>query len=210
MPALAPSPFDQPRQLLVEGRSPERFFLALLSSMKLTGVQVQNYGGIGDLAAFLRTMQRDPNFTNQVAWLGIVRDAETSPAAVAFQSVCSILQNCGFPVPKQLITVEAGTPSVSVFILPDCVKPGMLEDLCLDAVANDPALVCVDEYTSCLQRQGVSVPTNVAKMRLQTFLASRDTPGLLLGEAADKGYFPWTHSAFDEIKRFLHGFPVTP
>jgi hypothetical protein len=210
MAALAPRPFDQPRQLLVEGRAPERFFLALLSDMKLTGVQVQNYGGIDDLAPFLRTMQTDPNFTSQIAWLGIVRDAEANSAVVAFQSVCSILQNCGLPAPRQLMTIEAGTPSVSVFILPDCANAGMLEDLCLAAVAGDPALPCVDEYISCLQRQGVSVPTNVAKTKLQTFLASRDTPGLLLGEAAHKGYFPWNHSAFDPIKRFLHGFQGTP
>ena len=97
MPALEPNPFDQPRQLLVEGRAPQRFFSALLSDMKLTGVQVQNYGGIGDLAAFLRTMQTDPSFTSQVAWLGIVRDAESDPAAVAFQSVRRIISLVTLP-----------------------------------------------------------------------------------------------------------------
>jgi hypothetical protein len=86
----------------------------------------------------------------------------------------------------------------------------MLEDLCLTAVAGDSALVCVDEYIGCLQRQGVPVPVKLAKSKLQTFLASRNRPDLRLGEAAEKGYFPWNHSAFDEIKRFLHGFQVTP
>ena len=124
--------------------------------------------------------------------------------------MCSILQNFGLAVPQQLMTIEAGIPSVSVYILPDCNRPGMLEDLCLDAVAGDLALPCVDDYLSCLQRQGIPDPTPQAKAKLQAFLASRDSPGLLLGEAADKGYFPWSQSAFDALKQFLHGFQVTP
>src|SRR5438445_118474 len=109
----------------------------MLQEMKLTGFQVQNYGGLGDLSSFLKTLQRDPSFTTQVAWLGIVRDAETAPAAAAFQSVCSILQNFGLAVPQQLMTIEAGIPSRSVYILPDCNRPGVLADRCLAAGAGD-------------------------------------------------------------------------
>jgi hypothetical protein len=94
-------------------------------------------------------------------------------------------------------------PQVAVMILPDHSTPGMLEDLCLRAVSEDPAMHCVENYFDCLQVQGLQAPNARAKAHVQTFLASRDSPGLRLGEAAEAGYWPWGHEVFSPVKEFL-------
>ena len=80
----------------------------------------------------------------------------------------------------------------------------MLEDLCLAAVADDPAIQCVDEYFICLDQQGISQKEIViAKARLHAFLASRERPGLRLGEAAEKNDIPLDNPVFEPVTKFL-------
>jgi hypothetical protein len=79
----------------------------------------------------------------------------------------------------------------------------MLEDLCLRAVAQDPAMLCVKQYFKCLQQQGLSLPDNMSKAKVQVFLASRPKAGLRLGEAAQAGYWPWNENAFEQVRDFL-------
>jgi len=62
---------------------------------------------------------------------------------------------------------------------------------------------CVDRFFHCLTDEGCPQPQNTSKARVQAFLASRERPGLLLGQAAAKGYWPWDSEAFEEVKDFL-------
>lgn len=196
-------PIDRRIQLFVEGRSAEVFFDALLRNMGLQEIQVQNYGGNTELSGFLKALRDAPGFSqNVVASLGIIRDAETNPVS-AFQSVCSALNGAEFPSPEQPETFTEGDfPRVAILILPDSETPGMLETLCLRSVANDPAMQCVEEYFKCAHKL-CFFPRIIEKAQVQAFLASRPEAGLLLGEAANKGYWPWSNSAFDHIKQFL-------
>ena len=80
----------------------------------------------------------------------------------------------------------------------------MLEDLCLAAVADDPAMRCVDEYFSCLEDQSISQRESaIPKARLHAFLASRERPGLRLGEAAEKNDIPLDSPVFEPVVNFL-------
>jgi hypothetical protein len=88
-------------------------------------------------------------------------------------------------------------------ILPEEGAHGMLEDLCLKAVARDPAIGCVEYYFQCLQQQGLSVSHNTSKAKIQAFLASRPEEGKRLGEAAQAGYWPWNNEAFLQVRDFL-------
>ncbi|MFL5241496.1 MAG: DUF3226 domain-containing protein [Gemmataceae bacterium] len=201
----APITIRAPRQLLVEGKSPELFIGAMLPSIGLSDIQIHDFGGIGDLRTFLKLLKNDPGFGTQVMALGIIRDAEGSSSS-AHQSVCSALKAAGLPEPPKPLFSCGGKPRVSAFFFPDCASPGMLEDLCLQAVAKDPAINCVDDYFDCLRKQSVASPTPLAKARLQAFLASRSRPNLQLGQAAAASYFPWQDPAFDLLKHFLHTF----
>jgi hypothetical protein len=197
-----PRQIDKAKQLLVEGRSAEAFFNALLSNRAISDIQVQNFGGNNELPGFLRALRLGPGFVRQVVSLGIIRDAETN-AEAAFQSVCGALQWAHLAVPEQVMSPVGMSPRVSVLILPDATTPGMLETVCLQAVADDPVMECLNQYFSCMEQCLNVMPNNIPKARIQAFLASRHRPGLLPGEAASAGYWPWHSTAFDNIKRFL-------
>jgi hypothetical protein len=196
------SPITYAKLLVVEGIDPWGFFKALLQTMDLLSeVEIRNYGGIKELTDYLNTLRVTPGFRDVVS-LGIVRDAEID-AKSAFQSVRDSLACAELPVPEKPKVAAPGTPATSVFILPDCEKSGMLETLCLEAVTNDPAIPCVEDYFDCLKRSGIDVPSNLAKAQTHAFLASRSKPGLSLRWAAREGYWPWTDSAFDGLKAFV-------
>jgi hypothetical protein len=197
-----PKPITESKQLVVEGRDAEAFFHALTNHTGLTGVQVQNFGGKDDLPGFLQALSITPGFVQMVTSLGVVRDAETD-AAAAFQSVCSALENANLPVPRQPMVPIGDRPQVSVLILPDATTPGMLETICLQAVSSDPVMECIMQYFECVEQRMGSLPKNMPKAQVQAFLASRDRPGLLLGQAAHAGYWPWDNPAFEHVKQFL-------
>ncbi|MGB9597480.1 MAG: DUF3226 domain-containing protein [Candidatus Poribacteria bacterium] len=85
--------------------------------------------------------------------LGIVRDAENNPKS-AFQSVCSALDHSKISKPKKPCSLSDGSPRVSVLILPDANTEGMLETICLRAVANDLVIEYIDKYFDCINKKG--------------------------------------------------------
>jgi hypothetical protein len=113
------------------------------------------------------------------------------------------LRASDLPASEKPEAIETGPPQTVVLILPNATTPGMLESLCLDSVANEAAIQCVDQYFDCLNRQAGVIPTNTPKARLHAFLSSKPRPGLLVGEAASAGYFPWDNPAFAHVKEFL-------
>lgn len=119
-----PQQIESRRQLLVEGRDPFNFFRAMLDHLGGLELQIQDYGGISDLRAFLRGYVNGPGFRD-VQSIGIVRDAESS-AESAFASVRSSVENAGLTVPEKPLHRSDGSPSVTVLILPDSKHPGML------------------------------------------------------------------------------------
>ncbi len=197
------SPITYPKLLVVEGQDAFQFFKALLRHMRLLDqIEIRNFGGVRDIRTYLRTLVETPGFIQVVTSLGVVRDAETQ-AESAFKSVCDALKETRLSVPQGPMAIADGSPKVSVYLLPDCTNPGMLETLCLQSVSNDPAMFCIEEYFQCLQRQGLPLPDHMPKARVHTFLSSRKAPNLLLGQAAHEGYWPWDSSVFDQVKQFL-------
>src|SRR5204862_6645488 len=98
--------------------------------------------------------------------------------------------------------------AVGIFILPDCQASGMLEDLCLSAIAEAestaaaPLLPCVDEFFACLAKQKQN-PSNSAKARFAGYALARDVIDPQLGRAAQNKAIPWNAAAFGLLKEFL-------
>ena len=197
----APQPITLSKLLVVEGRTPFEFFKALLREIALLDqIEIRNMGGNDDLGDFLALIKITTGFAG-VTSLGLVRDAEQD-AARAFAAVQNSLRQAGLSAPEKPNTLAPGQPSVSVFILPDCAAPGMLESLCWQSVSNDAAIQCVQDYLRCLQERGLA-PSNLPRAQAHAFLASRPRPDLLVGQAAHAGYWPWNHPAFEPVKQFL-------
>lgn len=189
------------RQLLVEGREDAQFFRALLRYLQIDDIQVRDYEGTGNLRRYVLAFTGLVDF-RQVQSIGIVRDADDS-ASSALQSIQGSLSNIGLPVPSQPLTPAEGPPRVSIYIMPDNASTGALEKLCLSALADEPAMPCVDEFLQCVNDTVGSSPSDGDKARIHAFLASRQDPELRLGEAAQRGYIPWSHPALTDLGQFL-------
>ncbi len=137
----------------------------LLAHATTSDIQIQDFGGIGDLRHFLRALTGTAAFQqNTVTSLGIVRDAEDN-AADAFRRVQRDLTAARLPVPSVPNQPAGKNPRVSVFILPDNKEPGMLETLCLAAVADDPVMPCIETYLKCVQQHAAAPPQNLPKAK---------------------------------------------
>jgi hypothetical protein len=138
----------------------------------------------------------------KITTLGSTRDADDD-SADAFASLSALARKQGWAAPVARGQFSAGQPRVGIFILPNNTAPGMLEDLCWQAVADQPTAACVEQYLQCLTDRALPLPTPLAKARAHVWLAAQPKPDMRLGEAAEKGYWPFTHPAFDALKAFL-------
>jgi hypothetical protein len=207
MPLSEPSPkwarpIEKSKLLVVEGPDDQYFLSALLQHLGIeTDFDIRYLEGTDNFNRILRAFPGVTGF-GEVASLALVRDADQD-AQSAFQSICSALENARLSVPKRPFVSVGEKPEISVFIWPDCKSSGTLETLCLSSASDDPAIICIEQYFECLARQMATLPKPIHKAHLHTFLASREKPGLRLGEAANAGYWPWEHPVFDPIIQFL-------
>jgi hypothetical protein len=192
---------QSPNLLIVEGREDELFFGALANRLELQNIQVLPLGGKTQLRSRLKALAAAPGFA-AVTSLGLVRDANGDPTA-AFQSVRDALIAAKLSAPKRPVVSAGRSPRVAVMILPGEDEPGMLEDLCLRAVGQEPSMLCVEQFFQCLQQQRLPLPHHISKAKVHTYLASKQETGKRLGEAAAAGYWPWDDRAFGQVKNFL-------
>ena len=147
-------------QLLVEGNDQRNFFEAFIDHLSLENIQIQNFGGVNQLRDFLEGLVSATGFRQIVHSLGIVRDAETS-AGRAFQSVQSSLKNAELPVPDSLTERTETSPAVTVLILPDDNRPGMLETLLCESFTDTSVDHCIDDFFTCVENlPNVSIKTH--------------------------------------------------
>src|SRR5262249_29723801 len=152
-------------------------------------IHVEKYGGTARLDRYLRELPLRPGYERLVA-LGVTRDADAD-CADTFNRVRGSLAANGFTYPAAPGEIVQALFHVGVFILPDNQRPGMLEDLCLDSIANDPAFPGLEVYFQCVLRSAQRQPGHIPKARVHAWLASQSEPDRRLGEAAHKGYWPW-------------------
>jgi len=206
--------------IFVEGIDEENFFDAMLKHLGKNDVQAMAFNGKEALRAKLKALKTDPLWPDLEALL-VVRDADfpgphakETAAQAAWKSVISALQAAAIPAPSshgQLTAAPAGeggapAPRTAVFILPDGIADGMLEDLCLNAVVDDPVKPCLDAYLRCIEEKRRKLAPNVLpKARAHAFLASQPIPDKRVGEAARAGYFPWDAAAFVPLVELVRG-----
>ena len=194
-------PITESKLIIVEGEDDKNLLLALIKEIGLRGIQIISVRGKGEMQDKIMAIRNTTNFENKVTSLGVVRDADED-AENTFLSVCDALSKAGLSVPRGPLTISSGTPRVIVLIWPCDKKEGTLEDVCLQSVAELSEVECLSQYFECLQKQRV-IPGNMAKAKVQAFLASRPESCPHLGVGALKGYWQFESKAFDGVKNFL-------
>jgi hypothetical protein len=211
-------PIGRPPVIVCEGRDDERFLINMLNHLGLSSIRVEYVEGESRFRPYIRNLRARPSFSD-LRGLAIVRDADTD-AAAKFRHTGVLLRELGYPVPLAPATVTKGRFPASesgqigadgvtgIVVLPPAQSVGALEDLCLDAIAGDPSLPCVDQLLTCVASSaGIAWPEQYrSKARLNVWLGSRADPRHRLRDAISAGLFPMSHNAFGPIRQFLTDF----
>jgi hypothetical protein len=196
------SPIAHNVLLLVEGYDT---FAIVMQLLRATGtersIELRNAGGTDDLVKSLRLLPSLSGFAQVVA-LGVIRDCEANPNG-AFESVQNALRSSGIPIPAVPREFASGNPQTGVYLLPDNDTPGMLETLLWRAISDHPSVPCIDDFLSCVTQKTGQPLANIDKSRVYAYIAAREQPQLLPGQAARAGFFPWDNPTFDDLKVFL-------
>ena len=187
--------------LIVEGTDEQNFFMAFLRYLSLDDIQVLNMRGKSKIRAKLRALTLTPNFSD-VTSLGIIRDADNDPSG-AFQSVCDALKVAGLVAPRRQLSLTRRNPKTCIMVLPQPGSKGMLEDVCLSSINDTHEMDCITKYLDCIKKYTGTLPTNISKSKIYSFLATKE-PGLRLGEAAQRSVWKWDNPAFNQMNNFLN------
>ena len=193
-----------PKQVVVEGEEDVRVLDALRRHLDISDIQIVSCGGYDNLSNFLRTLRALPDF-GRLRSLAVVVDADRN-AEGRRQGVSDRLASAGLPRPKEPLepVLESGL-TVAYLVVPHDAPGTMMEDVCLNSVADDPVMECVERYFVCVDQADTGGPRDVwmSKARVHAFLASRDRPDLRLGEAADNGIWNFESDAFRPLVDLL-------
>jgi len=192
--------------IFVEGNDDKNFFDILLKKQNMLNVSVLPINGKDQFNKVLPDIKELPNFT-EVTHLAIVRDKDQDDA---FKSIINIFhKKMGFSLenlPAENGKFAKGKPKIGVFIMPgNSIDGCMLEDLCLKTIENHPAIGCVNDFVSCLQRTD-NPPNlkNISKIKTQAFLAAQEEVVNSLGRGAQKDYWDLDSPCLEELKTFLN------
>jgi len=164
-------------------------------------IDVESYDGKDKLPVLLQSLPKRPEFAQKkVATIAILRDADANSNAT-FTSVRDTLMQNNFDAPAADGTFSESELKVGVFIV-GFNGQGMIEDLCLNSVSDQPEFSCVDSYFSCIAQKSPRANFS-SKAKVRVWMASHDDYDYRVGKAAEKGYWPWESPAFEPLKNFL-------
>ncbi len=192
---------DQKKVLTVEGKDEVKFFNALLKYIGITGFEIRHVNGKGNFKSKLPALVRSSGFSD-VQVLAVIRDADAD-ASGAFESIKNILKKEGLNPPSQMNQFSNGKPTIGIFIMPGNSDTGMLENLCLKTVKNDPAMECVKAFINCVSKLK-EPPHNMPKAEAQAFLAAMPKIANSVGLGAQKGYWNFDSNEIADLKSFIN------
>ena len=207
-----------PYLLIVEGKDEVEFFKAFFQFLKkssyewdgLDNIQIISTDSKDKLPKFLDIV---PDLVNsdQIKRIAIIQDADNDQNR-SFRQIQKTLIKIGFPVPDRQIEPKIGKINVSQVISVQVLiigvdGKGMLEDICLDSVSDDCAMLCVESFFECLSKfystSKLIPPKNFSKAKTRVFLASRKECTVYIGLAAKEGYWDFEKPSFDRMKELL-------
>jgi hypothetical protein len=205
------------RLLLVEGRDDFHFVKQFGAAFKLEVIEHFRVGpddkpiDLGWEAVLNEAAVRIKGSEPPSA-LGILLDADVNPQT-RWQSISTVLKRVGIsalpaaPDPAGVIIETPGLPKVGIWLMPDNVQTGMLEDLFLSFIpADDPSLVyayaCVTDIPAAAKR---FADKDISKAKVCTFLAIQEIPGQPMGLAMKKKAVVPTGPVAQNFMKWLQG-----
>ena len=193
---------DFPQKLLVEGKTDQHVVLALCGHYHVAeNFNVDDCDGIANLLERLSMMLTNP--TN-LKTIGIIIDADNDIKA-RLDQIKSILEPYGYDVPDELQlsglicpSSDSDYPKLGLWLMPDNVHLGMVEDFALSLASPDDVLL--KEAEDELQRiedyrNNLYSSIHHSKAKIHTYLAWQKEPGCPIGLSITKHVFDPNHPA---------------
>lgn len=228
-------PADKSRIVVVEGPEDRTFFGSLAEHLGITDhLYFVVCNGKDTLRTYLANILNDTNFTS-IRHIGIICDNDFPDSRkgkaglqvlhdeidAANQAILGDFQGRRqLPKPSKPREAAGTKPKVSVLLLPDDDRDGMIENLVLKAIGKDDITGCVDAYFACLETDAhLSLrEAREPRSRLSVYISGRivdekyatndDSRRWFITQAVDMKWWEeedmWNKPAFDNAKAFLH------
>jgi hypothetical protein len=170
-------------QILVEGPDDRHVITNLIAGANGHGWKVIEKGGYPNLISTLETNLKTADR------LAIVIDADEDPVR-KWSSLRDTLRGLGITVPKVLppdALIVPIRPVVGVWMMPDNVSPGLIEDFVATMIPRDDVLWL--RVQDCVNGvPDTDLRCHRAKARIHTWLAWQPEPGRGMGGAITRRY----------------------
>ncbi len=189
----------QPKLVLVEGKDDKDFLIEYGKHLGITNCRVEPVDSVSNFNKEIPTQTKRPGF-DKITHFAIIRDKDTGNIQDAFASIVKIFKSKTSisTLPQEHGKWSDGKLKIGIFIMPGKQEGNMLEDLCLNTVANKPEMKCVNEFSKCIGQT-----SNMVKSRTLAFLAAQNEPVNTIGLGAYKGYWNFDAPELNELKDFL-------
>jgi hypothetical protein len=180
-------------KLLVEGKEELHVFSAVFKKFNLMeNFQIESTNGIEKMFEGIPVRLKSGE---ELDTLGIVIDADTD-AASRWNRVKSILAQVGYGIPQYpdiegVIVNGMGLPKIGVWMMPDNLESGMLEDFVKILIPQSDLLLNEVEFSlENIESKGLNryKPVHKTKAKIHTWLAWQEDPGTPMGLAITKSY----------------------
>jgi hypothetical protein len=193
---------DFERVLFLEGAFDVNFFRALLKANGRSRIRIERLAGVTGFRSKILVRSQEPRFRS-VRWLGVAIDGDTNPHGryVSVRDAVRLIKSVKFTIPEAAWVASTPGPSeqkLVIFVFPDGRNSGDIETYLRNAVQDQPASTCVDQYLECLGRVGIT-PRSASKAWLYAFLASLAEAGETLSAAARAGQLALSLPGFQPL-----------
>lgn len=188
--------------LICDGKTDVAVISSLCKDAGIEDLIIESCDGRGNLERYIRDLPIRPEFARgEVESLAVLIDAELD-ANTSWQKVQNAIQQ-GFSIKLEGSGItHLGKPRIIAAVIPEGENCGMIEDLCLKAVSDQPEYLCMTQYFECLS-SNTEVKDYPSKAKFRAWMASKPDFDLYLGLAATKGYIPWESPVFTSILALL-------
>lgn len=182
-----------PQKLLVEGKTDQHIVLALCVHYNVTkNFNVKDCDGIDNLLQELDIMLTNPS---NVKTIGIIVDADNDMSA-RLNQIRSIVKPYGYDIPNKLqhsglicFSSDSDYPKLGLWLMPDNIHLGMVEDFALSMASTDDALLMeAEDELQRIEESGNNrySLTHHSKAKIHTYLAWQEEPGCPIGLSITK------------------------
>ena len=195
--------------ILVEGGDDEQFISGLIKkrNINIKELTIDICGGYPKIIKSIENLSRHEGY-GSMRRLIVIADANSVGVKNRFESIIKSIDKNEFTIPNSigvLSNKEHDKRQFGVFLFPDNVNNGAIEDLCMNALINKDNLKAVDSFIKSLIEKGIleEGDHNISKRKIHIYMAMSKNPTGNIGGAVKQGEINFESNEFDLLEKFL-------